>query len=255
MTGSWDDGSIRWLLVYCLLDLPGGSGKSFRFAIKDDAHDQPAPSAVLTVVDGEREVVLDTGPLQLSVGKPGADLIGSVTLHGGRLGDEVSWPAFSVIDEQGTAFSTAGDDTAQVEIEEQGPLRAALRISGTHRHRADGFLDYVVRIHAWAGKPYVAVQYQFINREARPRVAVREIHLKGRLSAAGGAVSLTSGQGVYRTLKVVSECEVEIGVDAAKMLRDPSEHQDESFLGDFWVDWNGPRGGVTLSSSSPIIPP
>ena len=76
-------------------------------------------------------------------------------------------------------------------------------------------------------------QVAFINREARPRVAVREIHLKGRLSAAGGAVSLTSGQGVYRTIKVVSECEVEIGVDAAKMLRDPSEHQDESFFGDF----------------------
>ena len=61
--GSWDDGSIRWLLVYCLLDLPGGSGTSVRFAIEDDAHDQPAPSAVLTVADGEREVVLDTGPL------------------------------------------------------------------------------------------------------------------------------------------------------------------------------------------------
>ena len=150
-------------------------------------------------------------------------------------------------DEQGTAFSTAGDDTAQIEIEEQGPLRAALRISGTRRHRADGFLDYVIRIHAWAGKPYVAMQYQFINREERAQVAVREIHLQGRLSAAGGAVSLTSGQGVYRTLKVVSECEVEIGVDAAKMLRDPSEHHDESFFADFWVDWNGPRGGVTLT--------
>ena len=167
VTGNWDDGSIRWRLVHCLLDLPGGSAKSFRFAIEDDARDQPAPSAVLTVVDGEREVVLDTGPLQLSVGKPGADLIRSVTLHGERLWDEVSWPGFSVIDEQGTAFSTAGDDTAQVEIEEQGPLRATLRISGTHRHRVDGFLDYVIRIQAWAGKPYVAMQYQFINRSAR----------------------------------------------------------------------------------------
>ena len=81
VTGNWDDGSIRWLLVYCLLDLPGGSAKSFRFAIEDDARDQPAPPAVLTVADGEREVFLYTGPLQLAVGKPGADLIGSVTLH------------------------------------------------------------------------------------------------------------------------------------------------------------------------------
>ena len=70
-----------------------------------------------------------------------------------------------MIDGQGTAFATAADDTAQVEVEERGPLRAALSITGTHRGGADGFLDYVIRIHAWAGKPYVAVQYQFINRE------------------------------------------------------------------------------------------
>ncbi len=246
-TGRWDDGSIRWLLVHCLLDLPGGSGKSFRFAVEDGGRGAVAPAAAVKVVDGEREVVLDTGPLQLAVGRPGTDLIRSVTLHGEPLWEEGSWPGFSVIDGQGTAFATAADDTAQVEIEERGPLRAALGISGTHRHGPDGFLDYVIRIHAWAGKPYVSVQYQFINREEPPRVAVREIHLKGRLAAAGGAVKLTSGEGHYRTNKVVSEREVDLGVDTAKILRDPSEHQDECFFGDFWVDWNGPRGGVTLT--------
>ena len=188
VTGRWDDGSIRWLLVQCLLDLPGGSGKSFRFTVEDQARDPVAPPAALTLADEDEAVLLDTGPLQVT-----------------------------------------------------------LSISGKHRRGADDFLDYVIRIHAWAGKSCLAVQYQFINREERPQVAVREIHLKGRLSAAGGAVSLTSGQGVYRTLKMASEREVEIGVDAAKMLRDPSEHQDECFYGDFWVDWNGPRGGVTLT--------
>lgn len=247
VTGSWDDGSIRWLLVHSLLDLPGGSGKAFRFAIEDETRAQPAPAAALKVVDGEQEVVLDTGPLQLAVGKPRADLIRSVTLRGERLWDEVSWPGFSVIDEQGTAFGTAGDDAARVEIEERGPLRVTLSITGRHRGGADGFLDYVIRIHAWAGKPYVALQYQFINREEQPRVAVREVHLKGRLSARDGSVRLTSGEGHYRTNKVVSEREVELGVDTAKMLRDASEHQDECFFGDFWVDWNGPRGGVTLT--------
>ena len=246
-TGRWDDGSIRWLLVHCLLDLPGGSGKSFRFAIEDEARAQPAPPAAVTVVDSEREVLLDTGPLQLAVGRPGADLFRSVTLHGEPLWEEGSWPGFSVIDGQGTAFATAADDTARVEIEERGPLRAALGISGTHRHGADSFLDYVIRINAWAGKPYVALQYQFINREEQPRVAVREVHLKGRLSAPDGTVSLTSGEGHYRTNKVVSEREVDLGVDTAKMLRDASEHQDECFFGDFWVDWNGPRGGAVGS--------
>ena len=77
VTGSWDDGSIRWLLVHSLLDLPGGSGKGFRFAVEDETRAQPAPAAALTVVDGEQEVVLDTGPLQLAVGKPRADLIRS----------------------------------------------------------------------------------------------------------------------------------------------------------------------------------
>ena len=247
VTGSWDDGSIRWLLVHALLDLPGGSGKAFRFAVEDETRAQPAPAAALKVVDGEQELVLDTGPLQLAVGKPGEDLIRSVTLRGERLWDAVSWPGFSVIDAQGTTFSTTADDTARVEIEEQGPLRAALSITGTHRGGGAGFLDYVIRIHAWAGKPYVTLQYQFINREEQPEVAVREVHLKGRLAAPGGSVRLTSGEGHYRTNKVVSEREIELGVDTAKMLRDASEHQDECFFGDFWVDWNGPRGGVTLT--------
>ena len=120
VTGRWDDGSIRWLLVHCLLDLPGGSGKSFRFTVEDQARDPVAPPAALTLADGDEAVLLDTGP-----------------------------------------------------------LRATLSISGKHRRGADDFLDYVIRIHAWAGKSCLAVQYQFINREARPRVAIREIHLAG----------------------------------------------------------------------------
>ena len=247
VTGRWDDGSIRWLLVHCLLDLPGGSGKSFRFTVEDQARDPVAPPAALTLADGDEAVLLDTGPLQVAVGKHGGDLIRSAALHGEPLWDAGSFPGFLVVDENGDSFATAADAAALVAVEEHGPLRATLSISGKHRRGADDFLDYVIRIHAWAGKSCLAVQYQFINREDRPRVAIREIHLQGRLSAAGPAVSLTSGQGINRTLKVVSECEVEVGVDAAKMLRDPSEHQDESFFGDFWVDWNGPRGGVTLT--------
>ena len=44
--------------------------------------------------------------------------------------------------------------------------------------------------------------------------------------AAAGPVKLTSGEGHYRTNKVVSEREVDLGVDTAKILCDASEHQD-----------------------------
>ena len=93
------------------------------------------------------------------------------------------------------------------------------------------------------------MQDQLITREDRAQVAVREMHRQSRLSADGAAVSLTSGQGVYRTLKVIERVR---GGDRpfrqpATTRRDPSEHHEEAFIGDRWVDWNGPRGGVTLT--------
>ena len=247
VTGSWHDGSIKWLLVHCLLDLPGGTGRSFRFGSRDEQGGATAPVPAVAVVESEHAVRLDTGPLQVDIGKHGADLLKSVTVAGRELWEEGSFAGFDVVDQAGTRYSTSADRAAQVEIEELGPVTASIRVSGKHHHAADHFLDYVIRIQGWAGKPYIAVQYQFINREGSPKVAVKEIHLKGQFSLQDGAVALTSGKGHYRTKKVSSDRGVEISVDAAKMLRDPSEHQDECFFGDFWVDWNGPRGGLTVT--------
>ncbi len=244
ITAAWDDHSIRWLLVHCLVDLPGGDGKTFHFTCGDREASANPPAPSVSAIDGEDEISLDTGVLQIAIPKKNFNLFRSVAIDGWELRDVFS--GFNVVDEHNRAYSTAEDTEARVEIEEDGPVRAVAKIAGKHRAGADTLLDYVVRIYAWAGKPYAMVEYQFINCEEREALSLKEIGLRCQLPFAE-EVALTSGEGHYRTAKNRSAKEVEISVDGRKMLRYASEHLDQCYFGDFWVDWNGPRGGLALT--------
>jgi hypothetical protein len=58
---------------------------------------------------------------------------------------------------------------SEVVVEEQNPLRVVVKRTGSHGwvNRQDRALDYVIRVTAWAGRPYVHLAYSFINRQGR----------------------------------------------------------------------------------------
>ena len=58
-----------------------------------------------------------------------------------------------------------------VAVIESGPLRARVELQGTY---GNGF-DYVVRVEAYAGQPFVRVWHTFINRHPTPYVSVPRI--------------------------------------------------------------------------------
>ena len=72
----------------------------------------------------------------------------------------------------GQTLTTAGGPV-ELEIEEAGPLRAVILVRGKHR-RADGsgYVDLRGRITAYAGKPYIEVEHQFIHAEAEPALSL-----------------------------------------------------------------------------------
>ncbi|MBT3378448.1 MAG: hypothetical protein HN742_01820 [Lentisphaerae bacterium] len=74
----------------------------------------------------------------------------------------------------GETFSSEQDADAPSEVEIDGPLRRVTRTQGKHRTTAgDTFLDYELRIHEFAGKPYVLVEGTLENREVALNTPVR----------------------------------------------------------------------------------
>lgn len=242
-TGRWPGGSVRWLLVHALVDLPGNASRDF--ALETVAEPPTAPLFAVTAVKTERGVVIDTGSLRFRVPERGT-LFEEISLDGRALLGNAATSGFTITLGDG-AYSTA-QDRPVLEIEEAGPIRAVVRLDGKHR-AADGgsLLTYRIRIIAWAGKPYVTVTYQFVHAEEAAAFEIRRIHFDLVPDPAKRPASVAAGEGYYKTRLQESDAGVELVTHAEKILFESVEHHTDCYYGDFWADWRGPEGGLALT--------
>jgi hypothetical protein len=134
-------------------------------------------------VDGNT-IHVNAGPLAFSVPRDRFTLLENVKidLDGDRLVDiplvgSGHRGGVRIVRTDGTLYTSAQDVDVTAVIEENGPLRAVIRIDGRHRLQSgvpatleDGTdvlpdLEFTVRIQAWAGKPQVGVTYTVRNPE------------------------------------------------------------------------------------------
>jgi hypothetical protein len=190
----WPDGSVRWLLVDFQTDLAARQKQTFalRAAQRPAA---PVATARLRVTATPERTTIDTGPLRLEVHREGFDPFGAVWLDRNRDGhfadDErvTRGGGMFVRDTQSRRFE-AGRAPAEIVVEEAGPLRACVRVTGRHAAGDDGSLfRYVVRVHAFRGQPFVRVFHTFINDHQNAVMAsIAELGLTLRLAPEAGEV-------------------------------------------------------------------
>ncbi len=148
--------SIQWVHCDFFADVAANSRGVYRLRLSD-AVPAPAPAPLRVVTKGS-DVVVDTGAATFTVHKTGA-LLDAPGLHGAdfllrsdeRIYKASQWPGSELV------------------VEEENPLRVVIKRTGAHGwvDGKDKALDYVVRIIAYAGHPYIRVIYSFVNRQGR----------------------------------------------------------------------------------------
>ena len=241
----WPDESVKWLLVHLQPDLPGNSDKELQFEIGVSPAPSPPPPVAITVEDTSDGVVVDTGRLRFLIARAGFLPITQVELDGRRLWRDE--PLQGIRMQCGGRELSSVRSELDVEVEESGPLRAAIRVRGKHLDR-DGnpFIDFRGRIIAHAGKPFVEVEYQFLHCEDEGDLELREVRLDFR-EAAEDTAELALGEGYYRTNIQESEEPLEFAITANTLLYQSNEHYTDCFYGDLWTDWRGGGAGVAVS--------
>lgn len=240
----WPDGSVKWLLVHCQPDLPGNRGHELGFAVV------PAPPAVdiarpVTVTAAPEALLVDTGALSFRLPRHGfLPLAGAVTAAG-RAWPEDAFDGFRIRC-SGADAGTAGA-AVTLEIEEAGPLRAVILLHGRHR-RADGEpgLAFRGRVTAFAGKPWVECEYQFVHDRPEEELALEEIRLAFR-PGPSAEPTVALGEGHYRTVVSAGRGPLAQLLDAQTILSQAYEHAPECFYGDFWAAWRDAAGGLVLT--------
>lgn len=157
----WEDGSIRWLLVNFFADV--AAQQTVRYTLRTGARGRlsegPGAARLLweQTADGLK---IDTGPLRAVVGR---QLLRHVSVRNGSdkwvdLIDEPGEMWVTVDGKRQGHYLVSREPGAEVLVEEEGPSRLCVRISGRHRDESgQRYSPFVLRVHAYAGKPYLRV--------------------------------------------------------------------------------------------------
>ncbi|MGW2959782.1 exo-rhamnogalacturonan lyase family protein [Streptomyces sp. NPDC001220] len=143
----WPDGSLKWTAHA----VSSGSG-----TLTLAPGDAVAPDRKVTVSTGGGTVDVSTGVISVKIGKNGSTLVKSVTrgsteiARNGRL-VLVRQPEIEDED-QGTVRTERFDGAIDaVTVEQQGPVRAVVRIDGKHRKGKRSWLPFSIRLYFYAG--------------------------------------------------------------------------------------------------------
>lgn len=239
----WPDGSVRWLLLDFQINLAANEKKplTLRYGPGNAAAAAEQPVRVERAKDA---VAIETGPLRLA-GAVSLDLNGDgrFTKEEQLVADPLS---FVVTDADGRQFPASAAD-AVTEVEQAGPIRACLRVSGVHGSKDGHMFRYVARIHAYRGKPWLRICYTFINDYPDALMAkIRSLEWALRPSSRGtteGAVLLEGKAGRGGRLFQIDERQYQIdGVPAGKRAHGWAAIGSDKAgvaigLREFWQNW------------------
>lgn len=165
VTGRYPDGSVKYLLVRFVGDLPGNEGKEFSLDWKEvPAQELPqdfgAALQVQEMSDGYR---IDSDVLQLRVKNHTGNLVEMLSVEGRTYDKEqFAGPLLECRGEDG--FLPPAEMTfGEWELAEAGPLCVTLKNCGTHLLTGGNRIAFEARITVWSGKPWVEVSYRIIN--------------------------------------------------------------------------------------------
>ncbi|WPO70285.1 Tat pathway signal sequence domain protein [Streptomyces sp. KN37] len=150
-TAYWPDGSLKWTAHA----VGPGVGDAERFTLKAGT---PAPyEEKVKVTRSGRKVTVDTGVITAVIGTDGERLVQSVTRGGGT---KIATDGRLVLLRQGdiddgdtghAKWERFDGEIGAVVVEQDGPVRAVVRIDGKHRKGSRSWLPFSVRLYFYAG--------------------------------------------------------------------------------------------------------
>lgn len=158
---TWPDGSLKWTAHA----LPPGASRADGFELAPGT--PVAPDSALRTEDNADAIVINTGVIEARIAKRGRVLVPTIT----RGGKEILRDGRLVLLRQENAATGAeaqpfAGEIASVVLEQNGPVRAVVRIEGQHAPEPEAvrpaWLPFVVRLYLYAGSDAVRVLHTII---------------------------------------------------------------------------------------------
>ena len=165
----WPDGSVRWLLLDFQVELAPHEKKTFTLRYGSDVSRSKVDRPV-RVTRKDTHVIINSGPMRCELSAESFRLLDAVWLDIDRDGEFSDDERLTISENAGILLRTpdgkefrADLGEADVVVEQDGPLRSCVRVAGEHGSDDGTMFRYVLRIHAFRGRPFVRCFYTFEN--------------------------------------------------------------------------------------------
>ncbi|WP_045742183.1 hypothetical protein [Actinoplanes rectilineatus] len=157
----WPDGSLKWSAHA----IPADAALAEELVLS--RAEPAAPATAVTVTDKKDHVVVDTGVIIVTIGRRGGALIESITRGGTEIARDLELISLRQTsaddgDEHGTSREKLTGTITKVVVEQRGPVRAVVRVEGSHRKRGRSWLPFSVRLYLYAGAEHVRLVHTFV---------------------------------------------------------------------------------------------
>jgi len=240
VTSRWEDGSVRWLLVRFLADLPGNAGAKFALELSGEKAVCEDP---VTVQEDEDEIVVGSSALSFALQKTGEKGMFRWLKSAGQLYTAEQFVGPCLLDDDGNEYHMTIE---RWKVLENGPVQAKIKGIGKNLSESGSLFDCELELTVFAGKPWMDVAYRFISCE-KDLVHIARLYLAIRPEiGAEDKLRTCVANSNYKTEFEISEDGASLHrlLDGKYMLFKAYEHIPEVFFGTMFADWNGPRGGV-----------
>jgi len=160
------DGSVKYLLVRFVGDLPANAGKEFTLDWGNDAKQENTQKDFIDELQVEQLAdgyQLKSELLQLRVKNNSKNLFENITVGDCSYeSNRFAGPLMECRKEE-EILAAADMSFGQWEIAEAGPLQVILKNRGVHLLADRREIAFEAKLTAWAGKPWVEVSYRVIN--------------------------------------------------------------------------------------------
>ena len=184
-TSSWnpDGRDVRWLLVdFLAASARGrGAGYSLECGQRTERADVPTP---IRVTDSAREVLVDTGAIRFTIDRRRGSVLAGLWRGPSKVLDGDAGGAYLQNQERKVFRSAWDKEQPAVEVEQDGPIRAVIRQSGWYAAEdGERLCRYDIRIHAFAGQPFLKILHTWILTHDSRTVQFGDISLRFPLAA------------------------------------------------------------------------
>lgn len=255
---TWRDGSVKWLLLDFQTDLRAGERGTLTLDYSGTAPSRAAGGPGVSVTLTPDQVQFDTGVIEFGLRRDASELFHTVTGRWSEGGAApVSLPGLGLHLEQEVALAKelAGSPVRiqppeEVVVEESGPVRAVVRMSGWIDDGATNrWLRYLLRLEAGAGSSVVRLEHTVVQMNPRLKLlwlADLSLRLRPEFMAMaecrlGGASRPWSGDGRQGGRVVLSQLR-----ENSYEIRYADGKAESGVRAPGWVEVSTAGGGVLV---------